>query len=263
MTGPATVTANSGALTGFAVTSSPAGTSVLVDSQSCPATPCQYEWVPGTTHTIAIPTAPGGGGVGVQYVYGSWSDGGCQSHTVTAPSSATIYTATFITQYLLTTSASPSAEGAISPASPITSALPIVASPTYQTIVPTMPAAFLVTVGNVAGSSVGENGTSFVSHSGTPSTEPVSNPEEATDVTTGSVHATQGPTPSGTPAGPPASSNTKSSFPAAAYHDPLRGNARLVDHLQVASTLPSAEVSEGSFVATKLGLEFDRWNVLM
>jgi hypothetical protein len=38
-------------------------------------------------------------------VYASWSDGGAQSHSITAPSSAATYTANFTTQFYLTTSA--------------------------------------------------------------------------------------------------------------------------------------------------------------
>ncbi len=53
----------------------------------------------------------------MQYVYAAWSDGGAQSHSITAPGSAATYTATFTTQYSLTTAASPSSEGSISPAS--------------------------------------------------------------------------------------------------------------------------------------------------
>jgi hypothetical protein len=53
----------------------------------------------------------------VQYVYASWSDAGAQSHTVTAPGATTTYTASFSTQYFLTTAANPPAGGAILPAS--------------------------------------------------------------------------------------------------------------------------------------------------
>src|SRR5207248_5191567 len=76
--------------------------------------PCNQSWTPGSNHTIAV-SSPQAGGTGTQYVYASWSDGGTQSHTVTAPSSPATYTATFNTQYYLTTSAG--AGGTISPAS--------------------------------------------------------------------------------------------------------------------------------------------------
>jgi hypothetical protein len=97
------------------VTSSPAGQSLLVDGAAC-AAPCTLQWTPGTTHTIAAAaTTPGG--PGVQYLWTSWSDGGALSHSITAPSSPVTYTANFTTQYFLTTQASPSAGGVITPAS--------------------------------------------------------------------------------------------------------------------------------------------------
>ncbi|MCZ2147887.1 MAG: hypothetical protein LC126_08915, partial [Bryobacterales bacterium] len=53
----------------------------------------------------------------MQYVYASWSDGGAQSHSVTAPGAAATYTANFTTQYFLTTAANPAGGGSIAPAS--------------------------------------------------------------------------------------------------------------------------------------------------
>src|SRR5581483_7024074 len=53
---------------------------------------------------------------GAQYAFYSWSDGGAASHTVTGPSAATTYTATFKTQYFLTTSVAPAGGGSIAPA---------------------------------------------------------------------------------------------------------------------------------------------------
>ena len=58
--------------------------------------------------------APGPQGTGTRSVFSSWSDSGAQSHTVTITAgSATTYTATFTTQYLLTTSVTGS--GTITP----------------------------------------------------------------------------------------------------------------------------------------------------
>jgi hypothetical protein len=107
----ASFTANPVSIT---VASSPAGLSLTVDNVAC-TSPCAQQWTPGSTHTIAASTQAGA--AGTQYVFASWSDGGTASHTVTGPSSASTYTATFGTQYFLTTSAAPSAGGSISPAS--------------------------------------------------------------------------------------------------------------------------------------------------
>jgi hypothetical protein len=86
-----------------------------VDSAPCTA-PCTFQWTAGTNHTIAT-TTPQSGGTGTQYVSASWSDGGALSHSITASASPATYTASFTTQYYLTTAASPPAGGTISPAS--------------------------------------------------------------------------------------------------------------------------------------------------
>jgi hypothetical protein len=96
------------------VDSSPSGLQLAVDGGSCTA-PCNLNWGIGSNHTIGVTTSPQSGGTGTQYVYSGWSDLGAQTHSVTAPSSATTYTASFSTKYLLSTSAGTG--GTISPAS--------------------------------------------------------------------------------------------------------------------------------------------------
>jgi hypothetical protein len=59
-----------------------------------------FNWLYGSSHTIGT-TSPQSGGTGVQFVWGSWSDGGALSHTVIATTNIT-YTANFTTQYFLT-----------------------------------------------------------------------------------------------------------------------------------------------------------------
>ncbi len=114
MNGPKSVTANFSALTGVTVATNPAGLQVSVDGTNY-TTPQVFQWIPGSQHTIGVSSPQDGSGV--RRVFGSWSDGGAQTHTVTAPAAATTYTAAFSTQYLLTTAASPAAGGSISPAS--------------------------------------------------------------------------------------------------------------------------------------------------
>jgi hypothetical protein len=53
----------------------------------------------------------------VQYVWSSWSDSGAISHSITVPNTATTYTASFSTQYQLTTAANPSNGGTVTPSS--------------------------------------------------------------------------------------------------------------------------------------------------
>ena len=114
MNAAATVTANFAGTVSITVTSAPTGLTVTVDGTNC-TTPCAaVQWTPGSNHTIA---AANQGGTSTQYAFASWSDGGAASHPVTAPSSATTYTATFTTQYYLTMVASPTGEGSVTPAS--------------------------------------------------------------------------------------------------------------------------------------------------
>ena len=91
----------------------PGGLEVIVDGVTH-TTPYQTSWTRGTTHTINT-TSPQGRGTDTQYVFSSWSDGGKQSHTVTAPRNAITYTATFTTQYYLRMSANPTNGGVVSP----------------------------------------------------------------------------------------------------------------------------------------------------
>ena len=114
---PATVTGNFGnASVQITITTSPANLLVSVDGGTSTPAPLVENWVIGSPHTIAT-TSPQSGGTGIQYMWSSWSDSGAISHGITVPSTATTYTATFNTQYQLTTQASPSADGTVTPAS--------------------------------------------------------------------------------------------------------------------------------------------------
>ncbi len=95
------------------VQTNPAGRSFTVDGTTY-TTAQTFSWTPGTSHTIST-TSPQSGATGVRYVWGNWSDGGAISHTVTASSVNTTYTAGFFTQYLLTMNAGTG--GTVTPAS--------------------------------------------------------------------------------------------------------------------------------------------------
>ena len=118
MTAPQNVSANfqstSPSTIPITVQSNISGASFMVDGISYTSTQV-LNWSPGTSHTLST-TSPQSAGTGIQYVWNSWSDGGPITHTV-SPSVATTFTATFATQYYLTTTASPSSGGTISPAS--------------------------------------------------------------------------------------------------------------------------------------------------
>ena len=118
MTGAENITANFSPMTGITIQTNPAGLQVSIDGGSPVAAPTTVTLSQGS-HTIAVATTQAGA-AGAQYVFASWSDGGAASHSITVASSSAAYTASFTTQYLLTTSVSPSGSGAVN-ASPSSS----------------------------------------------------------------------------------------------------------------------------------------------
>ncbi|HTU44290.1 MAG TPA: Ig-like domain repeat protein [Bryobacteraceae bacterium] len=92
------------------VGTSPSGLSFSVDSVNY-TTSQMFTWQVGSSHTIA--TSSPQGSSGTRYTFTGWSDSGTISHMVTASSGTTSYTASFSTSYLLTTAASPSADGSV------------------------------------------------------------------------------------------------------------------------------------------------------
>jgi hypothetical protein len=114
ITGTASITVTSTNQVKVTVGTSPAGLSFLIDGTAYTSAQTPT-WTIGSSHTIAT-TSPQTPVVGTQDTFTSWSDGGAISHPVTASASTTTYTALFGTQYLLTTAASPTAGGTVSPA---------------------------------------------------------------------------------------------------------------------------------------------------
>ena len=78
------------------VTTTPSELGITVDGTSYTA-PQTFTWNAGDTHTLGTttPQAYGPPSLGIQEVFASWSDGGALSHTITVPSAATTYTASF------------------------------------------------------------------------------------------------------------------------------------------------------------------------
>ena len=97
------------------VDTSPTGLSVILDGTTYTA-PQTFNWIVGSTHTLNT-NSPQNVSGGSEQVWSSWSQGGTQSQTVTAPTANTTYTANFTQEYQLTTQASPSADGTVTPAS--------------------------------------------------------------------------------------------------------------------------------------------------
>jgi hypothetical protein len=96
------------------VNATPSGVAVSVDGVAYSG-PQTFTWTIGSNHTLAT-TSPQTS-AGIQNTFVSWSDGGAPSHSVTAAAGTTSYTASFNTGYLLTTVASPTTDGTVSPIS--------------------------------------------------------------------------------------------------------------------------------------------------
>jgi hypothetical protein len=104
-------TGGSGSTIQVTVQTAPAGSSFSVDGTTY-TTAQTFSWTPSSSHTIASRSAQSGA-AGTQYVWTGWSDGGALSHTIT-PANAISYTASFTTQFLLSTSVTPASGGSIS-----------------------------------------------------------------------------------------------------------------------------------------------------
>jgi YD repeat-containing protein len=102
----------------------PSGLQFTIDAGAVETAPQTVSLTAGS-HTISV-ASPQAGTAGTQYVLSSWSDNGAASHMITVGASAATYTATFQTQYQLTTAASPSAGGSVSPPTGYFNAMAIV-----------------------------------------------------------------------------------------------------------------------------------------
>ena len=114
MSAPEAVTANFISLSGITIQTTPEGLQFTVDG-GAPQTAPQTLTLSQGPHTIALATTQAGT-VGTQYTFLAWSDSGLPSHTITVGTTPATYIATFQTQYQLTISASPAADGTVTPA---------------------------------------------------------------------------------------------------------------------------------------------------
>ena len=76
------------------IMTNPAGLMIEVDGETYTA-PHSFDWAPGSNHVIGV-RAPQYGYT--QRLFAKWSDGGAQSHSVTASSETTVFIANFIGQ---------------------------------------------------------------------------------------------------------------------------------------------------------------------
>ncbi len=98
---PAIIQTVNSSRTSITVATTPAGRTITVDGTDYTA-PQIFSWTPGSSHTVAV-ASPQSGSAGTRYSFSAWSDGGAMSHSITTPATVTTYTATFGTQYQLTT----------------------------------------------------------------------------------------------------------------------------------------------------------------
>jgi uncharacterized protein (TIGR03437 family) len=108
---PRTVTANFRSSTATIVATNPPGLGVVVDGTSY-TTPKTFSWTASSSHTIGA-TSPQTAS-GTRYIFANWSDGGAQTHTISAPAAGGTFTANFSTQYALTVSINPAGSGSVS-----------------------------------------------------------------------------------------------------------------------------------------------------
>lgn len=97
----------------YTVDTQPSGRQFSIDGTTYTA-PKSFNWAPGSTHTMGVPTPQGVGGT--RYVFTSWNDGGAATHLVSVPFLARTYTASFKTQFQLTRAVQPGGAGVLSAA---------------------------------------------------------------------------------------------------------------------------------------------------
>ncbi len=95
------------------IQTNPPGLQFLVDQGAALTAPLTLSLSPGP-HMLAVGT-PQSETAGSQYAFTGWSDGGAGEHMIAVGTSAATYTASFTTQYELTISASPGADGTVTP----------------------------------------------------------------------------------------------------------------------------------------------------
>jgi uncharacterized protein (TIGR03437 family) len=100
------MTANYNELNRVVVQSSPSGLTLQVDGQTC-VTPCNVDRASGATFQVTAPTQIAMG-AGARMDFGSWSDGGASTHTITMSQNFATVTASYSTLYQLNAASTPS-----------------------------------------------------------------------------------------------------------------------------------------------------------
>ncbi|MGA2047197.1 MAG: hypothetical protein ABSG96_05865 [Terracidiphilus sp.] len=113
------------------------------------ASPFSGQFPVGSGVGLGTPSVQAGA-PGVWYVFANWSDGGADWHTITMPSGGGKYTATFNTEYKLTTEVAPAGAGTVAPG---TGGHYLSGSTVNITVTPAAGYAFSSWTGNVANAS--------------------------------------------------------------------------------------------------------------
>ena len=92
------------------ISTNPEGLEVEVDGMMI-TTPQSFNWSSGTSHTIRVPS-PQENGVN-RFLFGKWSDGGDQAHSIVTSSTKTVFIANFIQQSQVETGARPPEGGIV------------------------------------------------------------------------------------------------------------------------------------------------------
>jgi len=111
MNGPRAVTAAFAALVHVLIPANAYGVPVTADGARY-ATPVQFQWIPGSSHTLSFPSWPLS--TGKQAAFQNWSDGVADNPRTISAATAT-FTPVFAIQWLVTTAVSPSGAGSITP----------------------------------------------------------------------------------------------------------------------------------------------------
>ena len=98
------------------ISTNPAGLAILVDGERV-TTPAQFDWSPGSTHSLRVITPQTVGGE--RFVFGRWSDGGRSRRTIAAGPGSTWFEANYIAQRRILSCVAPAEAGSVtvSPAS--------------------------------------------------------------------------------------------------------------------------------------------------
>ena len=115
------------------ISTNPEGLDVEVDGMTF-TTPHSFDWAPGTSHTIGVPSTQVDDTK--RFLFAKWSDGGDREHTVAASSVTTVFTAHFIQEFQVETGARPPAGGTVTIAPPSDDGFYIARTPIEVTAVP-------------------------------------------------------------------------------------------------------------------------------